>query len=87
MTHWKGHLGRIAFSLIWIGVLTALGGFLGAIAGAVVELALRALWGGGAPLEVIPLIMLVGSGWAFLWALREAIAHRQVGQEVPSRVA
>ena len=82
MAHWKELLSRLMFSTVWVLVLTGLGGFLGAIAGAVLELMLQAFLGFSAAGEVIPLVMLAGGGWAFLWALREAIVHRQV----PSRI-
>jgi len=82
MAHWKGLLSRLMFSTVWVLVLTALGGFLGAIAGAVLELMLQAFLGVSAAMEVLPLAIVASGGWAFLWALREAIVHRQV----PSRI-
>src|SRR5206468_2353858 len=76
MAHWKWWLSRLMVSTVWVVVLTGLGGFLGGIVGVVLELALRALLGTLAPDQVLFAAILLGSGWAFLWALREAIVHR-----------
>ena len=78
MAQWKAVVSRLMFSTAWVGFLAALGGFLGAIAGAVAELMLQALLGMSAPYQVIPAFIIAGGGWAFLWALRVAILHRQV---------
>jgi hypothetical protein len=87
MAHWKLVLSRLMVSTVWVVIMTGLGGFLGAIAGALIELGLQALLGIGSPDQVIPAVILAGSGWAFLWAMHVAIVHRQVTQKSPTRVA
>jgi|SwirhisoilCB1_FD_contig_21_776506_length_299_multi_5_in_0_out_0_1 hypothetical protein len=84
MEHWKLLLSRLMFSTIWVVIITGLGAFLGAIVGVIVDLMLQALLGMPVPDAMVPAIMLAGSGWAFLWAMRVAIVHRSV--KVPSRV-
>ncbi len=86
MAHWKLLLSRLMFSTIWVVILTGLGAFLGAIVGVIVDLMLQALLGMPAPDQVVPAIMLAGSGWAFLWAMRVAIVHRSVVGKIPSGV-
>ena len=81
MAQMKLVLSRLMVSTVWVVIMTGVGAFLGAIAGALLELALQALLGIGSADQVIPAVMLAGGGWAFLWAMRVAIIHRQV----PSR--
>ena len=83
MAHMKLVLGRLMVSTVWIVIMTGVGAFLGAIAGALLELSLQALLGIGSPAIIITAVMLAGGGLAFLWATRIAILHRQV----PSRLA
>ena len=82
MAHMKLVLGRLMVSTVWIVIMTGVGAFFGAIAGALLELGLQAMLGIGSPALIIPAVMLAGGGWAFLWATRIAILHRQV----PSRL-
>jgi hypothetical protein len=87
MAHWKLVFNRLMVSTVWVVIMTGLGGFLGAIAGALIELTLQALLGFGSADQIIPAVILAGSGGAFLWAMHVAIVHRQVARKAPSRVA
>jgi hypothetical protein len=70
MAHWKHLLGRVALSTASLTIIASLGGFLGAIFGALFELMLQALAGVTLqPLEVIPLFVVVGLALSLVWGL------------------
>jgi hypothetical protein len=70
MAHWKRVVGRVALSTASLTIIACLGGFLGAIVGALLELMLQALAGVTLqPLEVIPLFVVLGLALSLVWGL------------------
>ncbi|HMA38321.1 MAG TPA: hypothetical protein VKY74_27990 [Chloroflexia bacterium] len=70
MSYWKQILGRLALSTASLAIIAGLGGLLGAICGAILELILQAILGLAVPpLAVVPLFVLLGLALSLIWGL------------------
>ncbi|HUS13969.1 MAG TPA: hypothetical protein VM536_03030 [Chloroflexia bacterium] len=70
MTAWKYLLRRVALSTASLTIIAALGGFLGGLGGAIVELVLHAIAGITVPpLELIPSSVVLGMSVSLIWGL------------------
>lgn len=79
MNYWKQLLGRLALSTASLTVIAGLGGFLGAICGAIVELMLQAVLGLAlAPFLVIPGFLFLGISLSLAWGIAVLYQHRTV---------
>jgi hypothetical protein len=84
MTYWKPVLGRLALSTASLAIIAGLGGFMGAILGAVFELMLQALAGLALePLTVIPLFMILGLVLSLIWGLSLLVQNRTPASVTP----
>ena len=77
MTYWKPILGRLALSTASLTIIASLGGFMGAIFGAVLELMLQAIFDVAiSPLLLIPLLTLLGLTAGLVWGLSILVQNR-----------